>query len=59
MSPYRPASTYLTGYAPPAAPPVFQIADLIAILSARRWLILKVVLAVILLATIAALLPRQ
>jgi polysaccharide biosynthesis transport protein len=60
MSPDRSTSTYLTGYAPAAIPPGFQTADFIAILSIRRWLVLKVALTVILLATVAALLmPRQ
>ena len=60
MSPYRPTSTYLTGYAPPAAAPGFQLADFAGVLSARRNLILKVALAVIAAAVIVALmLPRQ
>jgi uncharacterized protein involved in exopolysaccharide biosynthesis/Mrp family chromosome partitioning ATPase len=60
MSPYRPTSTYLTGYAPPAAPPGFQFADFVGVLSARRDLILKVALAVIVAAVLTALmLPRQ
>ena len=60
MSPYRSTSTYLTGYAPAGALPAFQIADILAILSARRWLIAKVALAVVLLATaIALLISRQ
>jgi uncharacterized protein involved in exopolysaccharide biosynthesis/Mrp family chromosome partitioning ATPase len=60
MSPYRPTSTYLTGYAPPPAPPGFQLTDFVGVLSARRNLILKVALAVIVTAVIVALmLPRQ
>jgi polysaccharide biosynthesis transport protein len=60
MSPYRPTSTYLTGYAPPAPPPGFQLTDFFGVLSARRDLILKVMLAVIVAAVITALmLPRQ
>ena len=56
----RSTSTYLTGYAPPAAPPAFQLADIIPILLARRWLILRVTLAVMLLAVVAAMMmPRQ
>ena len=48
MSPYRSASTYLTSYMPPPAPPAgFQLGDLLAILSARRTLIQRVTLAVI------------
>jgi succinoglycan biosynthesis transport protein ExoP len=60
MSPYRPTSTYLTSYAPPAAAPGFQLTDFVGVLSARRNLILKVALAVIAAAVIVALmLPRQ
>jgi succinoglycan biosynthesis transport protein ExoP len=60
MSPYRPTASYVTGYAPQAAPPSFQLADFVRILSERRWLILGVALGVIALATVTAfLLPRQ
>jgi len=60
MSPYRPTSTYLTRYAPPAPQPGFQLADFAGVLSARRDLILKVTLAVIAAAVVIALmLPRQ
>jgi uncharacterized protein involved in exopolysaccharide biosynthesis len=60
MSPYRPTATYVTGYAPQAAPPAFQLADFARILSIRRGLILVVALSVVALATLTAfLLPRQ
>ena len=61
MSPYRSASTYLTSYAPPPAPPAgFQLGDLLRILSARRALITRVTLAAIVLATLFAfMLPNQ
>ena len=60
MSPYRPTSSYMTGYAPQAAPASFQLADFVRIVSARRWLMLRVALGVMVLATlIALLLPRQ
>ena len=60
MSPYRSPSTYVTGYVPPAPPPGFQLADFLRILDSRRGLILRVALAVIVLATaVALLLPRQ
>jgi succinoglycan biosynthesis transport protein ExoP len=60
MSPHRTTSTYLTSYAPPAAAPSFRLGDFVTILSDRRDLILKVMLAVIVAAVITALLlPRQ
>ena len=60
MSPHRTASTYLTSYAPPAAAPSFRLGDFVTILSDRRDLILKVMLAVIAAAVVVALLlPRQ
>ena len=60
MSPYRSASTYMRGYVPRPAPPVFGPADVLRILSARRALILKVALLVILAAVVTAfVLPRQ
>ena len=60
MSPYRSPSTYVTGYVPAAPPPGFQLADFLRVLETRRGLILRVALAVIVLATLVALLlPRQ
>jgi len=60
MSPYRTTSSYVTGYAPPAPPPGLSLADFLRIVEARRGLILRVALAVIVLATVVALLlPRQ
>ena len=60
MSPYRTTSSYVTGYAPPAPQPGFSLADFLRIVEARRGLILRVALAVIVLATLVALLlPRQ
>ena len=60
MSPHRPTSTYLTGYAPAAPPPGFQLADFLRVLSDRIRLIVTVALLVIVAATLAALLmPRQ
>jgi uncharacterized protein involved in exopolysaccharide biosynthesis/Mrp family chromosome partitioning ATPase len=60
MSLYRPTATYLTGYAAPAPRPAFQLGDFLRVLSERRALILKVTLAVIAAAVIAALLlPKQ
>jgi len=60
MSPYRPTATYLTSYAAPSPRPEFQLNDFFGVLSARRNLILKVMLAVIVAAVIIALvLPRQ
>jgi succinoglycan biosynthesis transport protein ExoP len=66
MSPYRPPS-YLparhappqgfapaTGYAPYAPPPTFQLADLFRLIDARRQLITRVALGVILCAIAAA-----
>jgi len=66
MSPYRPPS-YLparhappqgfapaTGYAPYAPPPTFQFADLFRLIDARRQLITRVALGVILCAVAAA-----
>jgi uncharacterized protein involved in exopolysaccharide biosynthesis/Mrp family chromosome partitioning ATPase len=64
MSPYRPSNTYPPGafapppgygaqYAPP--PPAFQFADLIRIIEARRTLIWRVALGVILCALATAL----
>jgi succinoglycan biosynthesis transport protein ExoP len=66
MSPYRPPS-YLparhappqgfapaTGYAPYAPPPTFQLADLFRLIDARRQLITRVALGVILCAVAAA-----
>ena len=59
MSPYR-STSYVTSYAPPAPPPGFQLADFLRIVEARRGLILRVAVAVIVLATLVALLlPRQ
>ncbi len=59
MSPYRPTSNTLTGYARPygraVAAPSFQLADFIQILSARRWLVAGITLAVMAMATLAAL----
>jgi uncharacterized protein involved in exopolysaccharide biosynthesis/Mrp family chromosome partitioning ATPase len=58
MSPHRTTATYLTSYAPPA--PGFQLGDFVTVLSDRRDLILKVMLAVIAIAVVVALLlPRQ
>ena len=60
MSPYRTTSSYVTGYAPPAPPPGLSLADFLRIVETRRGLILRVALAVIVLATLVALLlPRQ
>ncbi len=60
MSPYRTTSSYVTGYAPPAPPPGLSLADFLRIVETRRGLILRVALAVIVLATVVALLlPRQ
>jgi succinoglycan biosynthesis transport protein ExoP len=58
MSPYRSPSSYVTRYAAPA--PAFTAADFLRLLQLRLGLILRVALAVIVLATIVALLlPRQ
>ena len=60
MSPYRTTSSYVTGYAPPAPPPGLSLADFLRIVETRRGLILRVALAVIVLAALVALLlPRQ
>ena len=60
MSPYLTTSSYVTGYAPPAPPPGLSLADFLRIVETRRGLILRVALAVIVLATVVALLlPRQ
>jgi succinoglycan biosynthesis transport protein ExoP len=60
MSPYRSPSSYVTRYAAPAPAPAFTAADFLRILQHRFGLILRVALAVIVLATLVALLlPRQ
>lgn len=66
MSPYRPSQDFLPasyvpgGFAPPPpyAPPSFQFADFIRLLDARRGLIIRITLAVVLCAlAIAMVLP--
>ena len=61
MSPYRPRENLVAApyappslYAPPDAPPLFQLADFIRLLDARRRLILQVALATILCALATA-----
>jgi uncharacterized protein involved in exopolysaccharide biosynthesis/Mrp family chromosome partitioning ATPase len=61
MSPYRPPGSLPASLAPPsgygpAYGPAFQLADLIRLIDARRTLILRVALATVLLALVAALL---
>jgi uncharacterized protein involved in exopolysaccharide biosynthesis/Mrp family chromosome partitioning ATPase len=62
MSPYRPLAVYVPGasgaqgaYSAAAIAPAFQLADLIAVIHARRALIGKIALGVMLLALIVAL----
>ncbi|MCP5412328.1 MAG: hypothetical protein H6924_09385 [Alphaproteobacteria bacterium] len=62
MTAYQPLAAYVPGasapggsYAPPPAQPAFQLADLIAIVHARRALIAKITLGVVLLAVVVAL----
>src|ERR1700754_5038954 len=57
MSPYRPITSYApSGFAPPPyAPSGFQLADLIRVLDARRGLILRVTLAIVISALVVAL----
>jgi len=60
MSPYQSPSTYVTGYVPQVPPPGFQLGDFLRIVEARRGTVLRVALAVIVLAVLVALiLPRQ
>src|ERR1700743_2804954 len=62
MSPYRPPNEYLPtayvpgSYAPPYAPPAFNLADFIRLLDARRALIFKIAAVVILGAVVLAML---